>query len=344
MFNLRIVFISFIIISIFSCNQNEFEDASVKPVSIQINRFDKDLALFDCSNWENSETKMVNKYGEIYSFYIETLLGIGAFSPKTHPQYYKNLFCDFLKGEYKAMNDTTKKYIEPHIPEIEKELSSAYSLFLHHFPKKKKPIVYSFFISPMGANPSPAFSYGNDTIGINWFNYYGSSFSLYPAVSQGLNYTIEWNQRSYITRNIMLVEYNLLSEKNETYDELIYNMIEQGKKFYTVRQFLPKVAPEIIFGYTPSQYKWCEENELQIWSYLIDNKLLYSLDIMDVKRYAYEGPTTPGMPSESPGMVGAFIGYKIVDAFMSKNKMTLEQLVVFDPKIIYKKSGYNPKK
>jgi hypothetical protein len=29
---------------------------------------------------------------------------------------------------------------------------------------------------------------------------------------------------------------------------------------------------------------------------------------------------------------------------MNKNKMTLEQLVAFDPKIIYKKSGYNPKK
>jgi uncharacterized protein YjaZ len=65
---------------------------------------------------------------------------------------------------------------------------------------------------------------------------------------------------------------------------------------------------------------------------------------MDVKRYAYEGPTTPGMPSESPGMVGAYIGYRIVESFIDKNKMTLEQLVVFDPKIIYKKSGYNPKK
>jgi hypothetical protein len=50
------------------------------------------------------------------------------------------------------------------------------------------------------------------------------------------------------------------------------------------------------------------------------------------------------MPIESPGNIGAWIGYRIVSAYMEQlnNKPTLDQLILTDPKTILAKSKYKP--
>lgn len=342
----KIVFLILSCIVYTSCNFfNPTKD--VKEITpIKFIRFDKDLQQFDPKKFKESETTLLKKYPEIYPFYIQKLMGLGVLSPETSQEYYGNYFPEFLGGEYNALMDSFENQLFPKIPELEKDITLAYSHLIYHFPEKKAPKVFSFFVSPNGANPQAAFSYGTDTIGINWFNYMGVDFSLYNLVYEGYMYMKEWNQPSYMARNIMLVEYNnLYTQSSNLQDELIYKMVEEGKKYY----FLDKVSPEtkdwVKIGYSESQYKWCVENELDIWSFLKEHKLLYSLEIMDTKRYTQEGPTTTGMPKESPGMVGTWIGWQIVKKYAenSPNK-TLKEILNTSAKEIVKIANYKPQK
>lgn len=328
--------------SIFSCDNENI--AEIPPIKIQ--RFELDLKSFDTANFEASERKMIDKYGEVYSFYIEKLMGLGSLQIN-HQYYYKPHLINFLAEEYPSIMDTFEKYIFKDIDHIEKELTKSYARLCAEFPEKKPSIVYSFFISPMGANPASAFTYGKDTVGFNWFNYLGKEFPLYTSLYEGYNYMIEWNQREYIVRNIMLVEYNLLleaSKENKEYSEVVYNMIEKGKEFYYLDKVCPYLKDEVKIGYTEAQYKWCEENEFEIWAYLKENKVLYSAEAMDIKKLTEAGPNTPGMPSESPGMVGAWTGWQIVKAYQSKYNKSLKELLNTSPKEILKNSNYKPTK
>jgi hypothetical protein len=325
-----------------SCDREKLAD--IEPIKIQ--RFDLDLLKFDTAQFEASEKKMLGQYGDVYTFFVEKLMGLGSLDTK-NSYYYRPHMNRFLGEEYPSIMDTLKRYILNDVPKIEEELTKSYQHLCAHFPEKKPSVVYSFFISPMGANPAAAFSYGRDTVGFNWFNYLGKEFSLYPPLYEGYNYMIEWNQKEYLNRNIMLVEYNLLSEKyksKEDYSELIYHMIEKGKEFYYLDKICPDMGHHIKIGYTPAQYKWCEENEFEIWAYFKENKVLYSIETIDIKRMTEEGPTTPGMPAESPGMVGAWAGWQIVKSYQVKEKKSLKELMQTSPKEILKMANYKPTK
>lgn len=340
-FSLILVIASTIIL-FSSCDRTD----SAGVVPIKIHRFDLDLKKFDTTNFEISEKTMFQKYGDVYPFYIEKLMGLGSLDAK-NPYYYRPHLSRFLSEEYPSIMDTLDLYITPNLSEIEKELGVCYGHLSKHFPEKKPSTIYSFFISPMGANPAAAFSYGQDTVGFNWFNYLGKTFSLYKPLYEGYNYMIEWNQRDYLARNIMLVEYNLLQEKQgtkEAHSELIYAMIEKGKEFYYLDKICPNMKDAVKIGYTDAQMKWCEENEYEIWAYFKENKVLYSTEVMDLKRMTEEGPSTPGMPSESPGMVGAWTGWQIIKAYQSGANKPLKELLATSPKEILKQANYKPKK
>jgi len=339
-----VVFLA-ILFTLFSCNRNADQSADISP--IKLIRFDKDLRAFDTNQFEQSDEIMIKKYGELYSFYIEDLMGLGKQSPKTDEDYYQKYIPRFLSGEYPAMMDSCEKYVIKDIDKIEKSITESYANLIGLFPEKKPSKVFSFFISPMGANPQAAFSYGNDTIGINWFNYLGRDFGLYKPIYEGYTYMIEWNSQEYIPRNIMLVEYNLLKEKhktNEELSELIYKMIEEGKKMYFLDLVCKQIPEHTKIGYNEAQLKWCRENEFEIWAYFKENKLLYSLDNLEAKRYTEEGPSTPGMPQGSPGMVGTWTGWQIVKKYMSSHHIPMSKLMEMSPKEIFKNSEYKPEK
>jgi hypothetical protein len=328
-----------------SCHSFDSASSNAKPIRFE--RFDLDMETFDLKNFESSDEKMHKKYGDLYTFYIENIMGLGAQKDKKNPQYYDKVLPEFLNGEYKALMDSFRKGIFDRIPQYEQELGNSYAALQKEFPEKKPSVIYSFFISPVSQNFNAAFSFGIDTIGINWFNYMGENFSFYQGVYEGYTYMIKWNNPEYLVRNVMLVEYNLIREKfspKEKSDELIYHMIEEGKKFY----FLDKVCLETKdwtkIGYNEAQFKWCKDNELEVWGYFTSNKLLNSIETMDAKRYTADGPTTGGMPSESPGNVGSWIGWQIVKAYANKTNKSLKEILTTSPKEILAKASYKPKK
>ena len=71
-----------------------------------------------------------------------------------------------------------------------------------------------------------------------------------------------------------------------------------------------------------------ENNSIDVWKHLLENDLLFTTDVMQINKMVGDGPFTPGMPPESPGGVGNWLGLEMVSAFMEANdEVTLNQLM-----------------
>jgi uncharacterized protein YjaZ len=118
-------------------------------------------------------------------------------------------------------------------------------------------------------------------------------------------------------------------------------MIYYGKLHYLKDILLPETPNYQKIGYTAIQEKFCMENEFQMWSYLVDEKLLYDNNIKNYQRFIEDGPFTKfylEIDRESPGRIGQWLGWQIVKSYMENNEVTLDQLLKTEPTVIFNKS------
>ena len=93
---------------------------------------------------------------------------------------------------------------------------------------------------------------------------------------------------------------------------------------------------------------WVVDNESNIWTYFIQNDLLYSSHEQDFRTFLHYAPFAKGMPHASPGRVAYFIGYKMVNEFMDRtdrSKISIEDMMkLSDSRQFLKLSKYKPSK
>lgn len=129
--------------------------------------------------------------------------------------------------------------------------------------------------------------------------------------------------------------------------QFIAAMIQEGKKMYLLDLYLPNSSDSQKIGYSEDKQKWVLENQAFIWTYFIENKLLYSTDTNLHSRFIDRAPFSKfymDFDRESPGSVGVWVGWQIVRSFMQNNNVTLQQLLQNNAEEIFKKSKYKPKK
>ena len=100
-------------------------------------------------------------------------------------------------------------------------------------------------------------------------------------------------------------------------------------------------------GYTPEQIKWCQENESYMWRYFIEKEMLYSDDQKLITRFINPAPFSKfylEIVNESPGQVGAWIGWQMVRSYMKNNEVPIADFLKTSAKEIFVKSKYKPKK
>ncbi len=130
-------------------------------------------------------------------------------------------------------------------------------------------------------------------------------------------------------------------------NSFVSRMVQEGKRLKIMELLLPDLPPEEIMGYTPDQWGWTQASESDIWKYFVQNELLYSTDPELTKRFIEEAPFSKfylEVDRESPGRVGSWFGWRIVDAYMDNNQVDLKELIRTDNEEIFKSSSYKPKK
>ncbi len=314
-------------------------DVSKQTSNIVCQRFEQDFFKLNAANFSDEESKLIQKYGRFYDDYIGLIMGFPKIAKDSSA--LNSVIIEFIENKaIKGLYDSVQYYY-PTLEEIKKELDEANKHYQYYFPEKKITRLYTM-ISEFSYG---AMTYNDSTLVVGLDMFLGPQYPFYESFDIPKFITRKLS-KEYITRNCMEVIYNLHFNKVNDMEPipLVEAMINEGKKMYFLECMMPAKNDSIIVGYTNTQIKWCESSERQIWQYFNEKDLLYSTNFMEQKRYTTDGPSTSGMPAESPGKVGAWLGWQIVRKYMkdANGKISLNQLLHTPNKTIIAKAKYKP--
>lgn len=161
-----------------------------------------------------------------------------------------------------------------------------------------------------------------------------------PNFSSYINRTFNLN---HLPEKIMMaLATDLVTEPGS--NRLVDHILAEGKKLYLVRQWMPDLTDSIWFECTQEQIDWIKENELDIWRFLLTDKLLYKNSSKDIANLTKPAPHSQGMPPEAPGRAVNYLGYKIIESYTKNNKVSLQELAnENDYDQILQKAKYKPR-
>ena len=341
----KTAFILLLTISLFSCKKKKgIPNVSDIKVEIQLKRFDRDFFALDTNNVWPGLTELNKKYPSITGIFLQNILGLDSSSAV----YGIKNFVRLSKNLYDTVNIVFKN-----TDDIEKDFKKAFQFVKYYFPNYQPPNIITI-AGPVDAmaqsetGPTPNFL-GPDFLGISLQFYLGNQFSVYndPFFIENVapGYRSRRFSKEYIIGDAMQLVVNDIFPDKSGSKPLIEQMVEKGKRWYLLDKFLSSAADSVKTGYTQQQLDWCTENEGLIWSYIVKNEDLQSLNPAIIQTYIGESPFTQGFSQElSPGNMGQWIGWQIVKKFVSKNPgMKPEEVMNTAASKIISEAKYKPK-
>lgn len=316
--------------------KKQIPDVSHIPITVKIERFDRAFSGIDITN-AGPGIKLLQ---EMYPGFTEDYFSQILFLPEAADSAgLLRSVHDFLANkDIRALNDSVGKHFAD-IKPLESALTQAFRLAKHYQPKFRAPKVLTFIsaVNNFGAVTI------DSVLGIGLDMYMGADFSVYKIIPDMPAYMVRRFTPENIPVNVMTVLYQQLDAPREG-ATLAEQMVYLGKQQYFLEHVLPEASEHLRLGYTREQLKFCDDSEKMIWQYFVENKLLYNREGQTTARYVGEGPSTQGMPAEAPGKIGAYTGYRIVQAFMQRHPdYTLEKLMnTQDAMLIFNGAKYRP--
>lgn len=298
---------------LYSCTdkKNKQIDVSKVPIQFQSFRYDKLMYQCDTNKLEAAVEALGKNHPEFTSVFFNEMTGFARNG--LDPTFYASFRHFLTYKDYRNLYDTVQaKY--PDVKDLNSELKRICQRVTYYFPNKKVNTVY-YFIS--GLNQWSAVTL-DSIIGIGLDMHLGKQYPFYESI-QLPQYQIDKCEREYIPVNVSKVIYEDMFPFAPEGKTLLEMILERGKQLYFTEHILPEAKDQLLAGYTPAQLQWCQENESMVWSFFAKKNYLYSTNWQEILRYVNDGPTSTGMPSESPGNIGSWMGWQIVRAYAKNN-------------------------
>lgn len=335
----NIVWCVIIVSLLASCGSKKTPDVSGIKVNLQLQRFDQDFFTIDTSNIDKSLQTLHEKYP---AFLQDFLFNILALPPQPDSIKVLERQIKLFKQSYTSLHDSADKVFTD-MTDVQQEITRGLQFVKYYFPDYKLPTKLNTFIGPID-------SYGNiittDALGVGLQLYMGSNYSLYKnagVLEQYPAYISRRFDKKYIAVNCIKTIIDDLFPDNTASKPLIEQMVQSGKRLYLLDHFLPETADTLKTGYTQKQLEGCRANESTIWSYFVQNDLLFSTDPSVTRDYMNDAPKTEAFGQDSPGMIGQFVGWRIVQKWMDKNgSITMDAMLKTKAKTIFDGAKYKP--
>lgn len=305
---------------IVSCDKKAKVEKAVEeiPVELKVERFDK--LFFETAPKDLGQLK------KKFPFFFPEGNDDSVWLEKMQNPLWRELYAE-----------VQKKYAN--FRPVQKELETLFKHIKYNFPKIKTPKVITV-ISEMDYNNKVI--YADSLLIISLEMYLGKDHKFYQFPSY-----IKQNFEQKQMMPDVVSSFSVGKIANMTDKSLLSQMIYSGKELYLKDLLLPDYSDADKIGYTPEQIKWCEENESYMWRYFLEKEMLYSVDSKLGNRFVNPAPFSKfylEIDNESPGRVGAWIGWQIVRSFTNINDIPIEELLKMNAKEIFEKSKYKPKK
>ncbi|TDE02467.1 gliding motility lipoprotein GldB [Flavobacterium sandaracinum] len=305
---------------VLSCDKKSKVESAVTaiPVEIKVVRFDKIFFETPPQDLENVKKE--------FPFFFPLGNDNSVWLNKMQDPIWRELY-----------TEVQKKYAD--FEPVKEELETLFKHIKYYFPQTQTPKVIAI-ISEMDYKNKAI--YADSLVIVSLELYLGKDHRFYQFPNY-LKQNFEQRQiapdvvSSFAGRKIVpILDKDLLSQ-------MIYN----GKQLYLKDLLLPAYSDAEKMGYTPEQIVWCQENESYMWRYFIEKEMLYSSDQKLVPRFINPAPFSKfylEIDNDSPGQVGAWLGWQIVRSYVKNNEVPIADLLKTNAKEIFIKSKYKPKK
>jgi hypothetical protein len=234
--------------------------------------------------------------------------------------------------------EVMKQY--PDLSALEVELTKALKYFRYYFPDKPLTSFFSYVSGLVFDHPVQVFN-GNMIIALDM--YLGSDIEAYRKMRMPL-YQIERMNRENILKDAMM-DFYYYHFLDKPANDFLSRMVNRGKQLYFLDLVLPETPDHIKIGYRREQLAWCNENESNLWGFMIQNDVLYKNETPLIRKFFTDGPFTKDFTGDSPARLGEWMGWMIVRSFMENNPgTTFDKLNDLDAQTILNQSGYKPRK
>ena len=299
------------LLNILGCSQEK------QSLSIDIVRFEKE---FYSSN-EQTLPVLINKYPYLF--------------PK---EYHLLIWNQFLKDSVKLeiYKETLKVF--QNFDSISNEIQVIFENSKAIFPKFKSPKVITLNSQSEYSN---RIIYSDSLLFISLDSYLGENYykSLPKYISQNMNKVFLINDLA-----LKISENHVKKDLDRT---LLSEMIYYGKILFINKLLLSKSEDYLLFHTSKDKIHWANNNENNIWAFFVENEYLFNTSDDLKLRFIYTAPYSKfnlDIDKYSPGSIGKWLGYKIVNSYMINTNVSIDELIKMDNYKIFKKSNYKPKK
>lgn len=332
-----------------SCSKDKnIPDVSTIPVDLSIKRFEQDLFKLDTNNIALSLEQLEQKYPNFSDLFFNQVLPMKRALAGENPTetFHKNVKGFIAFESIQALNDTCQIVFQD-FKALAPEFEQAFQFYKYYFPEKNIPEIYTF-ISEYTYQTFIFDNKGKDALGIGLDMFLGSDYPYMQYIPNNPAFSA-YITRSFDKKHIVKKSMDALIDDilgvhkgNRLLDEMMHN----GKKLLILEHLLPYAADSVLLEYTAVQSQWCKDNELEIWSYLIGEDLLYSTDRKRIRKLVGVSPTGPSdMPPAAPGRVANWVGWQILKHYLARHPETSLQdlLKETDAQKIMDKARYRPR-
>lgn len=318
-------------------NSEEPAEGTADSAVAGVMRFERDLFADSIPGGSRSDF-LRQRYGSFYELFVWQLTRIGSPDSSLTESNLEAFVSDTnFRSVYRSCESKFGDF-----DEYARKLSAGFKAYSAEFPGRTVPrllTTLSVFSYPVICDSTH--------LAISLDMYLNPGCRFYATIEPPLPAYLQRRMREeYIVADALKGWLQSDYAADEFSSDMIQRMISQGRIQYTLKRLLPEEPDSILTGYTQEQLDWCEANEAGVWSFFIDNNLLYSTDPNLLMKYVGEGPTTNGFPAGAPGNIGLFVGYRIVRSYIDRHPETsiLQLMELNDLHAVFQESKYKPKK
>ena len=316
-------------------NKHQYIPKDIEAVEVEIVRFDNaQLAVRPDSVKQDIEQLYAN-YELFMPIFVEGILGI----PTEDTAYLCEMYAQFLTDTVMgfAQTNTMAQELFANVDSLQEALNTAFSRLHFLYPEWEIPTLY-LFVS--GFNSSVM--YYENIMGVGVDMYLGSDYPYYNQVVY--DYQKQTMRKACVAGDVLSMYLAYHISYNSKYNRLLEQMIFRGKQLFLLAQLLPNEPVWEVIGYSKEQWDWCEQYEQAIWNRIMQKRDLFKTESNVLSSYMNDGPFTAEVTQDSPGRLGVWVGWRIVDSYMRNNKdVTLRELMnENDAQKILEQSYYKP--
>lgn len=322
--NLMKKFLCFLCVTmlVVSCKKNDkiVKDAEEIPLTIEVDRYDK--AFFESKPQDLPMLKA--KYPDFFPPGIDEKY---LAEKMVHPMWRQL----YQEVEKRYNNFDAQK------TDIEK----LFKYIKYYYPETKTPKVITV-IQDMDPDYKVIYSRDKNVLIISLELYLGKDHKFYEYP----NYQKKTFEPTQMLPDIV-ESFSHYIVKPPSERDFLSQMVYAGKQMYLKDVLLPETSEEDKICYTTEELKWCDDNDVEVWKYFVEENMLYSTSSKLTQNFIAPGPFSKfGMDTDkdTPARIGVWFGWQIVRSFMENNNVPVQKLMLMDAKEIFQKSKFKPTK